>query len=141
MPRWPVGHVTKRTCPQCGGRKDFHAAACRSCTEYPKPLLGCKGSAHPTWKGGFRVDRDGYIRTYAPDHPWPRKSGYVLEHVRVMELSMGRRIKPGEIVHHKDGDKRNNHPANLDLMTAGAHSKYHRKRDTHKRQRVSGRFA
>jgi len=34
--------------------------------------------------------------------------------------------KPGQIVHHKDGDWTNNDPSNLELMTQGEHQRLHR---------------
>ena len=71
-------------------------------------MRGHKGkikSDHPCWKGGKIVDRDGYIQTWAPEHPWPRK-GYLREHIRVMELSIGRRILANEIVHHINHDRK-----------------------------------
>lgn len=144
MPRWPEGYVARRKqiCPGCGQKKDFYAASCRSCQIPAKPLLGMKGPKHPAWKKGQRTDRDGYIRTYDPNHPWPRKGGYVLEHVRVMELYIGRRILPAEAVHHVDENKANNDLSNLELTTHGDHSRYHRLRDTHRRVRDRlGRFA
>ncbi|CAB4164212.1 HNH nuclease [uncultured Caudovirales phage] len=95
---------------------------------------------HPCWKGGKIVDRDGYIQTWAPDHPWPRK-GYLREHIRVMELAMGRRILPDECVHHKNHNRQNNNLDNLELMKRGKHSSEHRKEDFHKLQRDKlGRF-
>jgi HNH endonuclease len=101
---------------------------------------GKKGADHPCWKGGRTVDTDGYIRVWAPDHPWPRK-GYMLEHVRTIELQIGRRISRNECVHHRDGNRQNNDLANLDLMTRSAHSKLHRAKDvrTFKRSQ-DGRF-
>jgi hypothetical protein len=100
----------RKVCPICGGTKDFYANACRSCTQWPKPLADIKGKAHPAWKGGQRLDTDGYVRTYAPDHPWPRRGGYLPEHVRVMELHIGRRLGRDESVHHLDGDRRGTTP-------------------------------
>jgi len=126
MPRWPEGHISKRTCPTCEGPKDFNAETCRACQPKPVGCLGRKGSDHPAWKGGLARDKDGYLKRYVPDHPWPRKGGYVREHVRVMELALGRRLTPGEIVHHRDGDINNNDLANLEVMSAGAHSRHHR---------------
>lgn len=90
----------------------------------------------------MEIDRDGYIRRYAPDHPWPRRNGYVRENVRVMELHLGRRINPDEVVHHLDGDRQNNVLANLELMLASVHSREHRRQDSHLRRRdIKGRFA
>jgi ribosomal protein L40E len=141
MPRWEAGRITKRMCPKCGGRKDFHAVTCRGCSTPALGHPGKKGPNHPAWKGGVRIDRDGYLRRYLPDHPWPRKSGYVHEHVAVMELSLGRRLAAGEVVHHKNHEKQDNRFENLELQTAGAHSSHHRQLDVHLRKRdIRGRF-
>lgn len=95
---------------------------------------GSKREAHPCWKGGKLIDRDGYVQVWAPDHPWPR-NGYLREHVRLMELKIGRRIKPSETVHHKDEDRKNNAIENLELMTRSEHSKLHRRKDAQKFKR------
>jgi len=47
------------------------------------------------------------------------------EHRVVMEQTIGRPLRPGEIVHHRDGNKRNNDPANLELMTQSEHMTRH----------------
>lgn len=74
------------------------------------------GSGHPNWKGGRMVDKDGYVTIWMPDHPMARKSGRILEHRLVMEKALGRGLKEEEVVHHKDGNKQNNHPDNLELF-------------------------
>ncbi len=43
------------------------------------------------------------------------------EHRRVAELLIGRALTSSEIVHHKDHDKRNNAPENLEIMTRREH--------------------
>ena len=142
MPRWPKGYMSQKVCPKCGGKKDRLAKACLKCTDWKKPLLGVTGKNHPTWKGGFRIDRDGYIRTYAPSHPWTRRGGYIMEHDRVMELLICRRLNPREVVHHKNGDPTDNRLENIELTTASLHSAHHRRLDTHLRKRDShGHFA
>ena len=133
--------LTKRTCPMCGGRKDFYALACRKCHTPAKPLAGRTGENHPAWRGGVRIDKDGYVKRYAPNHPWPRKGGYVFEHVMVVEVARGYRLQSGEVVHHKNHDKRDNRLENLKVLGAGEHSRHHRSLDTHLRRRESGRFA
>lgn len=117
----------KDICPQCGGIKSKRAKRCFICNQ---PLKGLKGPNHPAWKGGQMRDKDGYIKTYAPDHPYgARASGYVRENIRVMELHLSRRLLPNEIVHHEDENIDNNDISNLCLMDAGEHARMHRKRD------------
>lgn len=136
--------MSKRTCSRCGGGKDFYALVCRACKkpeEWAKNNLGKRGSEHAAWKGGIRYDKDGYMKRYDPSHPWPRSGGYVREHVRLMELSLGRRLKNEECVHHIDGDISNNALSNLELLTKSEHSSFHRERDAHWKERDElGRF-
>lgn len=42
------------------------------------------------------------------------------EHRVLMEQMLGRDLLPGEIVHHKDGNKLNNDPSNLELLPSQA---------------------
>lgn len=49
------------------------------------------------------------------------------EHRVVAEAMLGRPLVKGEIVHHKDGNKRNNAPENLEVMTQSQHITVHLK--------------
>ena len=47
-------------------------------------------------------------------------------HRMVAERMLGRKLKPGEVVHHIDGNKRNNAPENLMVFSGQSeHAKWH----------------
>jgi hypothetical protein len=51
----------------------------------------------------------------APRHERAGTGGYVFEHILVMEEVLGRALYPDETVHHRNGVKNDNRPANLEL--------------------------
>jgi hypothetical protein len=73
------------------------------------------GENNPNWKGGRYEHGQGYCLVLARHHPFADKSGHILEHRIVMEKILGRYLKKGEIVHHKNGNKKDNRPENLIL--------------------------
>ena len=50
------------------------------------------------------------------------------QHRVIAEQIIGRKLKKGEIVHHKDHNKKNNHPSNLEVMTQSEHARGHFKK-------------
>lgn len=83
------------------------------------PRTGRRGA---TWKGGRIVDKSGYVLVKKSDHPDANSTGYVREHRLVMEKTLGRRLESHEVVHHKNGERSDNRPENLQLYsTNGAH--------------------
>lgn len=65
--------------------------------------------------GKPKTNRAGYRLIYRPDHPDAHANGYVLEHRLVIEDAIGRRLLPNETVHHKNGNRADNRPENLEL--------------------------
>ena len=58
-------------------------------------------------------------------HPHATRFGYILEHRLKMEKKLGRLLTRHELVHHKNGDKKDNHLSNLKLVTHSEHQKIH----------------
>jgi hypothetical protein len=81
------------------------------------------GKARPErnafWRGGYAVDEEGYILVHMPGHP-DASDGYVRQHRLVMEQVLGRRLAPGEVVDHRNGDTSDNEPGNLRLFASNA---------------------
>lgn len=72
---------------------------------------------------------NGYIAIYCPESPSAMKSknhkGYVYEHRLIMERMIGRALVDGEVVHHKNLNRKDNSPENLVLMKDREHKELH----------------
>lgn len=104
----------------------------RSCSAIHREMLNRtipersrRGERSHKWGGGIRVNSNGYICRYMPGHHLA-SGNYVLEHRYIAELMLGRPLKPEEVVHHKDGNRQNNVPSNLEVTTRAEHLKLHR---------------
>lgn len=60
----------------------------------------------------------GYRKIYMPSHPNATKHGMIMEHRLVMEQIIGRYLEKHETVHHKNGDRLDNRPENLELWSS-----------------------
>lgn len=74
------------------------------------------------WKGGRTVASNGYVLIKVGfGHHLADVRGYAYEHRVVAERTIGRRLLPTELVHHRDGNKQNNAPDNLEVHESVAH--------------------
>ena len=82
----------------------------------------CANMARPGERR-FRDKRSGYVIAY------PNGGPSQLEHRLVMEQMLGRKLRRGETVHHKNGIRHDNRPENLELWS-GNHGSGQRTADT-----------
>jgi hypothetical protein len=80
--------------------------------------VGNSGEKAFSWKGGIYNTTQGY-RAIKID------GKYVLEHRLIAESVLGRPLKRKEVVHHVDGNKKNNCHTNLVIMEKHMHDKLH----------------
>lgn len=117
---------SKIKCAFCGSEKEMRTHGVKD-KNYCGPRCSQKDRLrkpedHPNWKGGRRLNHDGYVEVLMPQHHRARGNGYVFEHIVVLENKLARKLKKHEQTHHLDGDRTNNDPGNLIALKAGQHS-------------------
>lgn len=124
--RMPVGIAE---CAGCGKQFPLYKAGIKYCSRQCQGVgvserqLGAKNAM---WRGGSYVTRaigGGYIKEMCAGHPRADAGGYVLQHRLVMERQIGRFLGSDERVHHKNGNRQDNRPENLELWTGVGTSK------------------
>lgn len=93
------------------------------------------GPLNGNWKGGRSIASTGYVLIrVGVRHHLADVRGYAYEHRLVAEKKLGRPLKPGEQVHHIDGNKQNNDPDNIEVMPSIAHHRFkERKKESNRR--------
>lgn len=85
-----------------------------------------RSAAYAT-RAGRTVASNGYVLVkVGKEHHLADVRGYAYEHRLVAENKLGRRLLPGEQVHHIDENKQNNDPANLEVCFPAEHHLHHR---------------
>ena len=114
----PHGNNLKHTHCTIEGCNTKHAAIGFCQSHYKDFIAFCDKHKNPVdWaKISNRKDKR-YIDVYVPNHPNCSRKGYVKEHRLVMESTIGRYLEPHETVHHKNGDRQDNRPENLELWS------------------------
>lgn len=67
----------------------------------------------------YDLDKNEYVKLYLED------GSVVDEHRYIMVNYLGRELSYNEVVHHKDGNKKNNDMYNLELLSRQKHSSEH----------------
>jgi hypothetical protein len=92
-------------------------------TRVNSPTKGKFGPDSATYKGGRRRNNKGYVLVLRkPSERGPECKGdyiYELEHRRIMEGILGRKLRRRESVHHRNGNREDNRPRNLELWHRG----------------------
>lgn len=84
-------------------------------------------------------NRDAQLQRFAEVKPdtYRKLHGKHIHRV-IAEQMIGRPLVKGEIVHHIDGNKHNNDPSNLQVMTQSEHMKLHRAEMMKARKKAHG---
>lgn len=106
--------LVDRRCPKCDALIDprsKNCAYCRGPQDFKRrgPFKPNDPRVKPI--GSTRISKtQGYVEIKT-------EKGWLREHVHVMEEYLGRRLFPGESVHHKNGQRADNQIENLELWT------------------------
>ena len=77
------------------------------------------------WNVERIVSKGLYNYAVVQEHPNATEHGYVLEHRIAMENFLGRLLNANEVVHHENGDTKDNRLENLRLMSSVDRRSYH----------------
>lgn len=71
------------------------------------------------------ITKEGYRQVYRPNDPDARDNGYVPEHRYIARKNNKNKLDDSLVVHHRDGNKLNNKPSNLQILTPQEHYRIH----------------
>lgn len=76
------------------------------------------------WKGGRFNIKQG-VMIHMPEHPNSNTVGQIFEHRVMAEKKIKRKLSSEDIIHHIDGDNKNNSRENLMITTRSNHARIH----------------
>lgn len=82
----------------------------------------CSLSYHKRFCGKNKISLDGGYEYFIDNNGNP-----VYVHRFIAEQKLGRKLLPTEEPHHKDGNKRNNNPDNIEVLLVPDHRRYYAK--------------
>jgi transposase-like protein len=94
----------------------------------------------PTYKGGDTCVYGGYVWEFLPGHRLQNHWGWVAQHRLIGEDIAGRPLVQSadpevrECVHHRDENRLNNDPSNLEVLTFSEHRSHHSRSRAERRQ-------
>lgn len=72
---------------------------------------------------------NGYRLIYRPDHPsamsFDNWKGYVYKHIYIAEQELKQPLRKEGVVHHLNGNRKDNRPSNLLVLKSSQHGKLH----------------
>ena len=83
------------------------------------------GEHNSHWRGGVFTGSDGRRFIYMPSHPNAMNGKYVAEYRLLVEQNIGRYLNRNEVIHHLNGNPRDNRLENLAVMSQSDHAKIH----------------
>lgn len=85
-----------------------------------------RGPNNARWNNGRYHTEHGYTAIAVPEgHHLRQAHGYAYEHDLVAEQMLGRKLTREEVVHHRNGNRSDNRPENLEVTTRSEHSRSH----------------
>lgn len=110
----PLTSLTRCVIEECAGRPAARGPAQGACRDHA--YMHARRHLPPRAPGRKRVALPkGYRTVKAHGHPNARSKDRIFEHVLVMSEVLGRPLREGENVHHKNGVRHDNRPENLEL--------------------------
>lgn len=119
--------LNDKACPRCG--KTFRPL--RSTSRYcSRACSWANNGGHNAKEEVWWINSRGYVEGRIRTAEGVR---LVKQHREVAAEMLGRDLLPGESVHHKNGDKSDNRPENLAVISHGEHSRHHNNERTYQR--------